>query len=85
MVASLQRQHDDSIEILNSLQGHFPVEIELNRVSGVISTVDDAIDDDEEDEEHDDHLVENGYIFEPKPVANGEEEIQQDDLLLDLG
>lgn len=90
LVANLQRLHDDQIEILKSFQGHFPIEIELHRVSGVVPTAnlnDNEDDDDEVDDGDDDvdPLDDNANIFEPNPLENGEPATKHDELLLDLG
>ena len=89
LVATLQRLHDDSIEIFRNLQDKFPVEIELSRVAGVAPKADDNFDDDDDDDDVDDELeYDDEGIFEPKPVNNetGNKTTENaDDLLLDLG
>ena len=88
LVGTLQRLHEDSIEILKNLQHKFPVEIELSRVAGVIQKVDDYEDDDDDKNEQAEDEKLHGRIFEPKPVTDGENGVHPqtaDDLLLDLG
>ena len=85
MVANLQRLNDDSIEILKNLQGHFPVEIELNRVSGVVTTTaDDAEYEDDDIDDEEDLVNDDDAISIPDQREKGKDIHLQEELLLDL-